>query len=81
MKGLKFVTQRFVKSSPFIFAVLLTTVLFPGVGVLVSTVVNLLLLRHFPIPTPDQLDSMLETKPKSILDLVFAILDLVKTAL
>src|SRR6476646_3059395 len=52
-------------------AVLLTIALCFPTGLLISAAVNSMLLRYFPFPMPDQLESMFSSK--SILNLRFKI--------
>jgi hypothetical protein len=67
--------SQFTKNSGITSAVLLTIALCFGVTLLICAVAKSVLLRHFPFPTPDQLQTMFDPRPKSILDLRFTICD------
>ena len=76
----RFSIRKLPRSFGLIAGVLLTVFLCLAAGLLISVVVNSVLMRQFPFPTPDQLESMFDTQPKSIVDLIFAIRDLMDAA-
>ena len=59
----KFFLHPVARNCGLISAVLIAATLFFGLGMVISLLVNTLLMRHFPFPTPDQLDSMFSPKP------------------
>jgi hypothetical protein len=80
MKALRLVTGQLSKNFTLISTALLTFVLCLGVGLLISAIVNSVLLRHFPLPTPDQLESMFDAKARPLWDLRYVICDLTESA-
>jgi hypothetical protein len=75
MRDLKLTVRKITKNSGVISAVLLTIALCFGVTLLICAVAKSVLLRHFPFPTPDQLQTMFDPRSRPIFDLRFAICD------
>jgi hypothetical protein len=65
MRDLKFAFRKVRNNSGLIAAALLTVSLWFAVGCLIPAIINSVLLRHFPFPTPDQLATMFSTPPST----------------